>query len=252
MKKYSFLIVSLCLTSQLLVGQAQIDPESLRFGFQLSPTFSWMSTSTSRINSTGTNLGIKLGMIAEYYFTGDQRYAFTTGLGFAFNSGGTLLQEDPGVYWTRSDLDPSLPDTLPGQSRLKYGIQYLEIPAGLKMRFQPASSRDIAYFLEPGLTIGIKTQARGEISGPGLGEQDEKINIRQEVNALNLSLGITAGIEYQLSETTSLIGGIGYQSGFTDVTDDNGTTFRSGDPDGRREDSKGTNNGIIIKIGILF
>ena len=252
MKKFFFVATIFGVITFNAFGQTQFDAEDLRFGFQLSPTFSFMNTSSSRINSTGTNLGIKLGMVGEYYFTGDNRYAFTTGLGFSFNSGGTLLYENRGVYWTRSDLDPSLPDTLPAQSRLKFGIQYLEIPAGLKMRFQPASARDIGYFIEPAVIIGIKTQARGEISGPGIGEVDDKINIRQEVNNLNLSWGITAGIEYELSETNSLIGGVGFQTGFTDVTDDNGTVFRPGDPDGNREDSKGTITNIIVRIGILF
>ena len=37
----------------------------LRFGFQLSPSFSWMNTNDTRINRSGTNLGMKLGMLAE-------------------------------------------------------------------------------------------------------------------------------------------------------------------------------------------
>ena len=231
-------------------AQKDFDPSELRFGFQISPSFGWLNTTTSQINNSGTNLGLKLGMLTEYYFTGDKRYAFSTGIGFAFNSGGTLLHENGGSYWTRSELGSNL-DTLPAGVKLKYNIQYLEIPAGLKMRFEPSSSRDLGIFLEPAITFGFKTRAQGEITGTGIGEQDDKIDIRKEVNGLNLSWGISGGIEYALSSTTSLIGGLGFQAGFTDVTDDNGTVFE-GNNDTSREDSKGTANQIIVKIGILF
>ncbi|HQU60765.1 MAG TPA: PorT family protein, partial [Saprospiraceae bacterium] len=69
---------------------------NVRFGFQLSPAFSWMSTSTNKINTNGTNLGLKLGMVGEFYF--QENYAVTSGLGFFFNTGGTLLQERPGNF----------------------------------------------------------------------------------------------------------------------------------------------------------
>ncbi len=252
MKKNYLILFPFFLVLNLNVAQTEFDAENLRFGFQFSPTFSWMSANTTRINPSGTNLGLKLGMLAEYYFAGDNRYAFTTGLGFAFNNGGTLLHDFGGSYWTRSDLSPSL-DTLPNNVKLKYGIQHLEIPLGLKMRFEPETSRDLAYYIEPAVTLGFKTQARGEITGPGVGEQDEKINIRQEVNALNLSVGIGAGIEYQLSGNMSLLGGLAFQSGFTDATDDNGTVINNPNkPDGAREDSKGAINNIIVRIGVLF
>ncbi len=223
--------------------QAQND---LRFGFQASPTFSWMLSNTSRINPSGTNLGLKLGMIGEFYFR--ENYAFTTGLGFAFNHGGTQLHEYGGQYWTRSDLS-SAQDTMPNNVKLKYGIQYLEIPLGLKLRTREFGY--LRYYIEPTITMGFKTQSRGQIEGIGVSTDDEKIDIRKEVNSLNLSWGIGGGLEYSLSDNTSLIGGIAFQKGFTDVTDDNGTVF---DPDrgNRKENSKSTLDVLIIRIGVMF
>lgn len=253
MKKNFFLsLLVVTLSFQFVTAQSDFDAENLRFGIQFSPSFSWISTNTNRINPSGTNLGMKLGMIAEYNFGSDNRYAFSTGLGFAFNSGGTLLHEFGGSYWNRADLGPSL-DTLPNGTKLKYGIQYLEIPAGLKMKFQPATSRDISFFVEPGIVIGFKTQARGEITASGVPVQDEKINIRREVNGINLSWGIGAGLEFQLSGNMSMVGGLGFQSGFTDITDDNGRVINDPrNPDGRRENSKGTVNNIVVKLGLMF
>ncbi|MBK8703436.1 MAG: outer membrane beta-barrel protein [Saprospiraceae bacterium] len=168
--------------------------------------------------------------------------------GFAFNSGGTLLHDYGGQYWTKSDL-PSTLDSLSNGSKLKYGVQYLEIPIGLKMRTNEFGY--IRYFLEPGISIGIKTQARGVINDPSQsGENEEKFNITKEVNGIYMSWGVGGGIEYSLSTSTSLIAGLGFQIGFTDVSDDNGTVF---DPRGnRKEDAKAIINAITLKLGILF
>ena len=126
------LITVLCLMSIFLTTYGQ---EDLRFGFQMSPSFSWMSTDVNHINTSGTNLGLKLGLIGEYYFR--ENYAITSGIGFHFNAGGTLLYENEGFYWRNSDIPTSvLSDSLsfPAGTKFKSSIQYLEIPLGLKMR----------------------------------------------------------------------------------------------------------------------
>lgn len=245
MKKIVALAVFCLMVTCALSAQSDI-----RFGFQVSPTFSWMTTSTNRINPSGTNLGLKLGMIGEYYFR--ENYAMTSGIGFAFNHGGTLQHEVSGKYWTKSELSSSL-DTLPTGVKLKYGIQYIEIPLALKMRTREFGY--IRYFVEPGFVLSFKSQAKGEINGVGVGDEANDINIRKEVNLLNLSVGANGGIEYTLSESTSLIGGIGFQTSFTDVTNDNGTAFdtrRDWPTRNPKEDSKGKINVFIIKLGVIF
>lgn len=226
------------------LGQAQ--EGDLRFGFQLSPSFSWMNTNDTRINRSGTNLGMKLGMLAEYYFR--ENYAFSTGIGFAFNHGGTLLFEYGGSYWKNSNLGSSL-DTLPDGVKLKYNLQFVEIPATIKMRTREFGY--LRYFLEPGITIGLRSQARGSITGRGIGDQADKFDIRRDVNGLNLAWGIGGGLEYSLTETTSLVAGLGFQVGFADITEDKGTVF---DPDrgNQLENSKGKVSAMTLKLGLMF
>lgn len=218
----------------------------MRFGIQLSPSFSWMNTNDTRINRTSTNLGMKLGMLAEYYFR--ENYALSSGIGFAFNHGGTLLFEYGGNYWKNSNLGPEL-DSLPDGVKLKYGLQFVEIPLYLKMRTREFGY--MRYFLEPGIMMGFRSQARGSITGRGIGDQAKEFDIRRDVNALNLAWGLTGGFEYSLTETTSLIGGLGFQVGFADVTEDKGTIF---DPQrgNQLENSKGKVSAITLKIGLLF
>ena len=219
----------------------------IRFGFQLSPAVSWLTTDNSKINSSGPNIGLKLGLNGEYYFR--DNYAFTSGIGFHFNSGGTLLHQYGGTYWTKTDLPTGL-DTMSNDVKLKYSIQYVEIPFGLKMRTKEFGF--LRYFIDPAITLGFKTQARGKITDSGkVGAEDEKYDIRPEVNGINLCWGLTGGAEYNIGENSSLVFGLGFQMGFTNLTDDNGTVF---DPEkgNRKENSKGLFRSIVLKLGVMF
>jgi len=206
----------------------------LRFGFQVSPTFSWMNTDDNTVNNNGTNLGLKLGLISEYYFR--ENYAFITGIGFAFNQGGTLLHENGGEIWTRAELPVNR--DLPKGTNLKYDLQYVEIPFGLKMR-----SKEFGYFRYfaeiPTFSIGFKSQARGSIKGNGL--EENNIEIKKEVISLFLSWGLGMGGEYSLSASSSLMFGLFYQRVFTDVTRDVAA-----------DDSKAVINNITIRFALMF
>jgi len=222
-----------------------------RFGFQLSPSFSWMSTDNNKINSNGTNLGLKLGVLGEYYFR--ENYAFMGGLGFSFNHGGTLKHDIGGNFWPDSNL--SNPDLNTGDIplsngvNLKYGIQYVEIPFGLKMRTQEFGY--LRYFAEiPVFTLGIRSQARGDISANG-DNNAEKENIKDDVSLLNLSWGLGGGVEFGVNESTSIIAGLFFQNGFIDVTNNDATQYFGSD-EKPREGSKGTIKAITLRIGVMF
>jgi hypothetical protein len=89
--------------------------------------------------------------------------------------------------------------------------------------------------------------------GGTIGDEGEKIDIRDEVGAVNLSWGLGGGIEYTLSGTTSLLLGINMQFGFTDVTKNTGTYFDdSRNGEARPENSRGKISALSIKAGILF
>jgi len=214
----------------------------LRLGFQISPSFSWMTTDDNAINGNGTNVGMRLGMMGEYYFR--ENYALISGINFAFNQGGTLLHEEGGNLWPKSELSDTSLNTLPSGVNLKYHIQYIEIPIGLKMRTKEFGY--LRYFAEiPLFSLGVKVQARGDIEGTTFPYERE--NIKKDVNLFNLNWGFGGGIHYAISEDTALIGGLYYQQGFADVTDDNALKNS-----GEKEDSKGVIKSITLRIGILF
>ncbi len=236
------------------VAFAQL-PGDLQFGIQLSPTFSGMNTDNNLINRDGSNLGLKLGVMGEYYFR--ENYSFHSGIGFHFNAGGTLFYED---QFTKVDIwDESLdsflptnvkPDSISGGIGFKYDLQFLEIPLGLTLRTREFGY--IRYFVRPALHLGILTGSKGTVKGAGFISEEESFDIGKEVNSLNLAWSLGGGIEYSISESTALIGGIAFQSGFADLTTDKGTTLQREGRNAAEDDSKGRVNSLVIMLGIMF
>ncbi len=243
MKKILFLAVF------LTVGMLQLNAQNdFRFGFQVSPTFSWLAVNAdNQINTNGSNVGLRLSMNGEYYFR--ENYAFIGGLGFAFNQGGTLKHDIGGNFWPNSSLsnveannsDNALPDGV----NLKYKLQYVEIPFGLKMRTNEFGY--LRYFAElPVFTLGFNTQALGDISSAqNLDTQGE--DIREDVNLLNLAWNIGGGAEFSLNTSTTLLAGVYYGQGFLDITD-NAAVKNTGEA----EDGNATTRAITIRIGVMF
>ena len=227
----------------LFTTSVQAQEPGIRFGFQASPTISFFSTDDNLINNNGSNFpGLKLGLIAEKFFA--ENYAITSGIGFAFNQGGRIAFEDGrfdgAPYWPNADKGVDVPDTIGVNNfNLRYSIQYVEIPIGLKLRTSEMGY--FRYYLQPHAVLGFRTNARGEVEGDGLSDI-EKINIQEDVNPFAFSLGIGIGTEYSISSNTIINGGIFYQRGVIDATKD----VSGGD------DAKASINTITFRIAVML
>ena len=240
MKNILFILGIIC----FIQTSANAQVENMQFGFQLSPTFSWMNSNSNQINSNLVPpLGIKIGAIGELMF--NERYSFVGGMGLAFNQGGTLRYND-GIIPVSELSKPEFKDQLSTlrDVDVKYSLQYLEVPVGLKMR-----SNEFGYFRyyikAPEITVGFRTKARGDILADGVDTQSEIFN--DDVPFLNLFWGLGGGVEYSISQNTRLIGGLFFQQSFLDTTSDKATLA-----DGTIEDSKGTTNRIMLQVGVMF
>jgi len=241
-----------------------IAQNDIRFGFQISPNLTWINSNDNTINRDGSNIGLRLGVMGEYYFA--DRYAITGGLGFAFGQGGGLKHDIGGNFFSESELsNPNLNSgqkPLPDGVVLGYKIQYIEIPLGLKMRTDEIGY--FRYFAEiPIFTLGFRAQSRGSIEGTGINEED--LDINKDVTPINFSWGLGGGVEYSFTSNAVLIAGLYYNNSFIDLTDNNANqasgTFETGDPTTpiddmyevvRKEDSNVNMGSITLRIGVLF
>ena len=69
-------------------------------------------------------------------------------------------------------------------------------------------------------------------------ESLDKVSIKESIHIFNLGYHVGAGVEYRLGGSTSVIGGIRWVSGFTNVTEQDGANISL--------------NAISINLGILF
>jgi hypothetical protein len=225
-----------------------------KFGIQASPTGSWLNTDNQKIRSNGFNLGLKLGATADYYFL--ENYALSTGIGFGFNHGGKLSHEIGGNFLANSTLSDSrynaaIGKPLPDQVKIRYHIQYVEIPLALKMRTQQFGY--MRYYAQaPIITLGWRTQARGDVYAETIDLKKE--NIKPDVNPLAISWGFGGGAEYDVSPSTSIVGGLYFQKGFFDTTRNkkNYSIEDSAPQTQIKEDSKAILSAITLRIGVIF
>ena len=249
-------LVVLCLNS---IALAQM--ENLRIGVQLSPSMSWISTDDDLINRTSSNIGISMGAVLEYIMS--ENISFTGGIGLAFNQGGTLQHEHGGNFFPDSELSDDKLNTgekpLPNGVKLKYKLQYVEIPLGIKWKTEEKGH--FRYFAEaPVFTVGMRTQARGDIEGGEVTSSNE--NISRDVSFFNFQIGFGLGLEYAISHNTSLVGGLYFNAGLSDITND-AATKAIDNPDQAPsnpndnyiivpEDSNGRLSSITLRIAIMF
>lgn len=212
MKKL-FLIVSLLFISLTAFAQTGV-----RFGFTASPGISWYAPDNKAIDSEGARFSLNYGALVDIVIGDNERYAIATGL--TIDMGGGKLKgtnEETGHF-----------------SKLTGKIQYLEIPVGLKLRSNETAS-NLTFYGTLGLNNGIRIRSRGAYEYTGLGE-DEDIHIKESsikiknldfyptnvkrVNVYQLGLHFEAGTEFRISDNTSIVGGLFFRNGFTNIIKD--------------------------------
>ena len=167
-----------------------------------------------------------IGTMLELDFFFAERYSFCTGL-ILDNTGGRLSYPD-----TIELKVPGEPASVPAGSEVKFRLQYLGIPVGLKLKTQEIGYT--TFFINLGVTPMVNLRSR--ISSEGI--IPDRSDGKDETRLFNMNYFILAGIEYSLGGSTSLIGGIGFNSGFTDITS-------------RAEDKVFTRS-FSLKAGLLF
>jgi len=198
MKKYLFILT-------FLISSLSAQSQGVRFSFIANPQFAWFSGNDDNYESNGIFLGFNTGLEMDFFFS--ENYAFSTGITINNLKGGAIYSDS--LVFDIGDKDKILiPD-----SRLTYNLQYLSVPLGLK--FKTIEIGYSTYWLNTGITPMVRLKARATDET----EYFEKENIITETRLFNINYFIEGGLEYSLGGNTALIAGLGYYTGFTDVTE---------------------------------
>lgn len=213
-----------------------------RFGIVGTPQVTWMKSDVKEIQSEGIKLGIAYGLNLDYAF--GENASLTTGI-FVNNSGGKLkyaLSDTTEII--SFEYGSETIDTLPAGVTITYKNQYLEIPIGLKFKTNEIGM--LKYYAQIGLTPMIAIGAKAESENTLAADKIDNEKFLKEVSMIAVGYHIGGGVEYNLSGNTSLLAGLVYTNGFTDVTR-NPTSKKT-----TNIKDKSILNGISIKVGILF
>lgn len=221
------LVAGLVLMILSFNGHAQYRPEpyyGFRLGLTAHPTIGWLKPEEGK--GDGVNVGFSYGLIGDFNFA--ENYSFSTGLTVTTINGKS----------TEFDVRPyhdAISSPTRAMYQLKYKLQYIEIPLTVKLKTSKiGEQRWYGQFgLSNGFNIGAKQDS--QMQGQGL-KSDE--NIYKYTNLYRAGLIIGGGMEYDVAENTSVIAGLTFNNGFTDISDDKSRNVR--------------NHYVGITFGVLF
>lgn len=216
----------------LLLGISNtILAQQFKFGLTASPQFAFSHSNDQAIEQDGIRLGLEYGLLVDYTFDVNQRYAFHTGFIHALSGAN--------IATSATDTAGNMLSTT--NMALKY--QYINIP--LSMRLRTNEIGYLTYWGQFGVTPGILIS--GRYDQQVFDQQGNEISniIDEKRNGaipVNLSLTLGGGIEYSLGGASALMLGLQYNNGFTNVYNDK-------DND---DDDKLSFRNITLRVGFLF
>lgn len=209
----------------LFLPSLNIFSQDLRFGVFVEPQVDWFQVERRTASSDGVLMGINGGLVVNKYFA--KNYAFATGLSIG-TQGGKLLFSDTTTLITYENE----PVTINGQGTVNYRLQYITIPMGLKLK-----SNQIGYF-SFNVVLGFSGQININAKSVNSTIQElDNVPLDKEINLFNMGYYFGAGVDYSITEDTSLTLGFVYHNGFINLMTDK---------------PKVHSRALALRVGVIF
>ena len=198
MKKLLFTLLALAGTSTAF---AQVE-----IGLKLSPSITSLRTdgpSGNKFENGDTKLSLGGGLLVDYFF--GENYAFSTGL-FLTGRGGTFTYEES---------DPIR--SFRGAVSQKIAIQYLELPATVKLFTNEVSSGTRVYFqlgVAVAVPVGMRINGEKRFLDPATNQETKASD---HIKFIDGNALIGSGVEYQLGTNTKVFAGLSYHRGLVNI-----------------------------------
>jgi len=179
------------------------DTKKFRLGLEVCPNMGWITTDEKGYDSDGSRLGFRFGLLADVQLGENANYFFSTGL-FLNNLGSKTKT----TFSTTDSSGTVRTTTFAGENKL----QYIELPVSIKLKTNEIGY--MTYYGQVGFDVGVLTAAKGKA-----GEADFE-DATDSVSPIRVALAVGGGVEYNFSGNTSVLVGIKYSNGFTNVNKD--------------------------------
>lgn len=191
------------LLALLLLGSIHLfaqDASQVRLGLTAHPNFGFLKVENGK--GDGVSTGFSYGLISDFEFA--ENYCFATGLTITtINGTGSIINYAP-YYAGAGDLSYDV----------KFKMQYLEIPLSVKLKTD--ENDGMKWFGQFGLTTDFRIGAKQDVEQAKTPLADD-VKATKNTNFFRAGMLIGGGVEYRLSGKTSLLGGLTYNNGLTNI-----------------------------------
>jgi hypothetical protein len=262
MKKIVFLVMGL-----VVMNMVSAQDKSFKIGIKLSPAVGFMKTDVGDISTNGRPLRFGYGLIFDRMFS--ENYA----LGFGLN----MVEFGGHAEYTRLYSESGSTPTVQYVKRNYSKVKYVEMPLTLKLR--TAMIGKMIYWGQFGVGLGYLFSGYADEETTDLYEQldaanggpftyasrkvseDDKLDIKSNLNPIRASMIIAAGAEYPISGSTFLTYGITYNGGLLSMYGtgdevikykDGAVAFTNDNKSPVFVDKKILLNQVQLNVGIIF
>lgn len=220
------------------VAISQIKP--FRFGLKLAPNIGWISPDSEGYENDGSVPGFSWGFISDFTIT--ENYFVGTGFNVNYLNGKLQYPHEMDI------IENNDTTTYTGTLKRKYNLRYIELPLTLKMKTNKFNS--IQFYGQIGFSLGFNIKAKAkddfsyEVGGQYMSESNER-DISDEITFLRGALVLGGGIEYYVDDSTSIIAGITFSNGISNILKGNNTV----DPSIAQ---KAVPHYIELTLGVIF
>ncbi|WP_025142081.1 porin family protein [Pedobacter jeongneungensis] len=211
MKRISAILILSLLSFGAWAQNSSLTNYGFRLGLTATPTFGWIKPEQGKTD--GIALGFSYGLIGDFNFA--PNYSFATALTItSINGKSTEVNAEP--YYTGGSI--------PKAYDLKYKLQYVDLPLTVKLKTIKADGK--RWYGQFGLSNSFNISAKQDAVTDGSVVGDN-LNVSDNIKLYRAGLIIGGGGEFDISGNTSIVAGLTFNNGFTNIVSDKGRNVKN-------------------------
>ncbi|WP_175632978.1 porin family protein [Pedobacter ghigonis] len=209
MKRISTILILLLFSFGAWAQNSTLTSYGFRLGLTATPTVGWIKPEQGKTN--GVALGFSYGLIGDFNFA--PNYSFSTALTItSINGKSTEVNVSP-YYMPPYVVGGNAPKAYD----LKYKLQYVDLPLTIKLKTVKADGK--RWYGQFGLSNSINISAKqNAVSGSEV--VGDNLNVSDHIKLYRAGLIIGGGGEFDVSGNTSILAGLTFNNGFTNIATD--------------------------------